>query len=41
MAALYGSDMQGFSSRGFVWAAELEYSVRAPHATISGCVYTG
>jgi len=41
MAQVYGSDMQGFSSRGFVWAAEVDYEMNCPNATLAGTVYTG
>lgn len=41
MSSVYGSDMQGFSSRGFIWAAETDFSLVAPQATISANVYTG
>jgi len=41
MLEVYGSDMTGFSSGGFVWAAEMEVNILCPRANLVGSYYSG
>lgn len=41
MLDTYGSDMTGFSSGGFVWAADLEMNIITPRANLVGSYYQG
>jgi len=39
MIDAYGSDMTGFSSGGFVWAANLDVNILCPRANLVGSYY--
>lgn len=41
MSTVYGSDMQSFASRGFVWASQLDFSIVCAQANKVGAVYIG
>ena len=41
MLEVYGSDCKGFSTAGFVWAAEMEVKTLAPLANLVGAYYKG
>jgi hypothetical protein len=41
MKEVYGSDMTGFSSGGFVWAAEMTCDLLTPAANLVGSLYRG
>lgn len=41
MSTVYGSDMQSFSQRGFVWASQIDFKIVSAQATKVGAVYIG
>lgn len=41
MVSTYGSDLESFSERGFMWAGELDMKIVAPNATKTGSYFTG
>lgn len=41
MVETYASNLTGFSSGGFVWAAELTANILAPQANLVGSYYQG
>lgn len=41
MLETYGSDMQGFSAGGFVWASEATLNIITPAATLVGSYFRG
>jgi len=41
MTETFDSNLDGFSSGGFVWAAEATFNILAPMANIVGSYYKG
>lgn len=41
MVSVYGSDMQTFAQRGFVWASQIDFKIVSAQATRVGAVYIG
>lgn len=41
MSSMFGSDMEGFSEKGFVWAGKTEFRLIAPLANIAGRIWKG
>lgn len=41
MTEVYGSDLTGFSSGGYVWASELTANILTPAANLVGSYYRG
>jgi hypothetical protein len=41
MVEVYGSDMDGFSEGGFVWAAQADFKIVTPEANLIGAMMRG
>jgi hypothetical protein len=41
MVEVYGSDMDGFSEGGFVWAAQADVKIVTPEANLIGAMMRG
>lgn len=41
MIEVYGSDMDGFSEGGFVWAAQADFKIVTPEANLIGAMMRG
>jgi len=41
MTEVYGSDMEGYTSGGFIWSAQADVNVLAPAANMVGSWYSG